>query len=88
MIDLRLSDRRGEEIVRQLRADEATRNVSIALLSTSREECERELIEVPGVNACAVLPLDLEQFSEILRAVGLARLVFSPPSPGAERTAP
>jgi len=77
LLDLKLPKIDGLEVLRQLKANEATRTIPVVVLTSSREE--RDIIESYnlGVNSYIVKPIDFEQFTEAVRDVGLYWLLLN-----------
>jgi two-component system response regulator len=75
--DLKLPKIDGQEVLRKLKANEATRTIPVVVLTSSREE--RDIIESYnlGVNSYIVKPIDFEQFTEAVRDVGLYWLLLN-----------
>ena len=77
LLDLKLPKVDGLEVLRKLKANEATRTIPVVVLTSSREE--RDIIESYnlGVNSYIVKPIDFEQFTEAVRDVGLYWLLLN-----------
>jgi two-component system, response regulator len=77
LLDLKLPKVDGQEVLRKLKANEATRTIPVVVLTSSREE--RDIIESYnlGVNSYIVKPIDFEQFTEAVRDVGLYWLLLN-----------
>ena len=61
----------GIEVLRQIKAEEATRSIPVVMLTSSAEE--RDVIETYrlGVNSYIVKPVDFSQFNETVAKAGL-----------------
>lgn len=70
MLDLKLPKVNGIEVLRQIRADERTKQLPVAVFTSSREETD--LIETYslGVNSYIVKPVEFESFSEAVINLG------------------
>jgi two-component system response regulator len=81
LLDLKLPKIDGLEVLREIRTSPVTRNVPVVILTSSREE--RDLVESYnlGVNSYIVKPIDFNQFTEAVRAVGLYWLLLNEPAP-------
>jgi two-component system response regulator len=81
LLDLKLPKVDGLEVLRRLRADNATRLLPVVILTSSKEE--HDLIEGYrlGANSYIRKPVDFDQFMEAVRQLGLYWLVLneSPP---------
>jgi CheY-like chemotaxis protein len=71
LLDLKLPKVDGLEVLRRIKADPRTRKIPVVVLTTSRNE--RHIAEAYqlGVNSYVVKPIDLEQFCEVMRQVGM-----------------
>lgn len=84
LLDLKLPKVSGLEVLRAIRADERTKAIPVVVMTSSKEE--RDLIDgyKLGVNAYAQKPVDFEQFSEMVRQIGMFWMVINQaPPPGA-----
>jgi CheY-like chemotaxis protein len=77
LLDLKLPKIDGQEVLRKLKGNEATRTIPVVVLTSSREE--RDIVESYnlGVNSYIVKPIDFEQFTEAVRDVGLYWLLLN-----------
>jgi len=77
MLDLKLPKVSGIEVLRQIRADERTKQLPVAVFTSSREETD--LIETYslGVNSYIVKPVEFESFSEAVINLGLYWLLLN-----------
>jgi len=81
LLDLQLPRVSGLEVLRRVRQDERTRLTPVVILTSSREE--RDLVEgyELGANSYIRKPVDLAQFMEAVRQLGLYWLVTNEPPP-------
>lgn len=79
LLDLKLPRVDGLEVLRQVKADPATRKIPVVVLTSSRED--RDLVESYdlGVNSYIVKPVDFEGFNEAVRQLGLYWLLINQP---------
>jgi two-component system, response regulator len=79
LLDLKLPKVGGIEVLRQLRADERTKQVPVVVLTSSRED--QDVIETfnLGANSYIVKPVDFENFSEAVNNMGLYWVLVSAP---------
>ena len=71
LLDLKLPKVDGLEVLEKIKADARTRIIPVVMLTSSQEE--RDIIESYqlGVNSYIVKPVDFEQFTEVVRHLGL-----------------
>ena len=81
LLDLKLPKIDGLEVLRRLREDDRTKNLSIVALTSSSEE--QDLIDSYDlhVNSYVRKPVDFNQFTEAVAQVGLYWLVLNEPPP-------
>jgi CheY-like chemotaxis protein len=81
LLDLKMPKVSGLEVLRQIKADENLKMIPVVVLSSSAEE--RDVIESYelGVNAYVVKPVDIQQFIEAIRKLGLFWVVLNEPPP-------
>lgn len=70
LLDLKLPRVDGFEVLRQLRANEATRFLPVVILSSSREELDLTACYELGANSYIQKSLDFTKFTESVRQVG------------------
>lgn len=77
LLDLKLPKIDGQEVLRRLKANGATRTIPVVVLTSSREE--RDILETYnlGVNSYIVKPIDFEQFTQAVRDLGLYWLLLN-----------
>ena len=85
LLDLKLPKIMGLDVLKRLRADERTKLVPIVVLTSSKEESDRYRSYVEGVNAYVVKPVEFDDFSEAVKALGLFWLVINEPPPNRQR---
>lgn len=85
LLDLKLPKVDGLEVLRQIRADDRTRLLPVAILTSSKEE--KDLIEGYrlGANSYIRKPVDFNQFTESVLQLGLYWLVLNEPPPTQRR---
>lgn len=87
LLDLKLPKLSGLDVLRRIRADEATRHLPVIILTTSRQE--RDIISSYdlGANSYVRKPVDFAQFVEATRTLGLYWLSLNERPPAADRRA-
>lgn len=87
LLDLKLPQVDGLEVLRRLRADTRTKLTPVVILTSSREEQDLVAGYSLGANSYIRKPVDFPQFIEAIRQLGLYWLVLneSPPAPGTAR---
>lgn len=85
LLDLKLPKVDGLEVLRQVRANEATGLLPVVILTSSKEESD--LIQGYELRANSYIrkPVDFERFLEAVREIGLYWLVLNEPPPTTTR---
>jgi two-component system response regulator len=79
LLDLKLPLVDGLEVLRRIKSDPRTQRIPVVVLTSSREE--RDIVESYqlGVNSYIVKPVDFEQFTASMRALGMYWLLLNQP---------
>lgn len=79
LLDLKLPKIDGLEVLRRVKTDPRTRSIPVVVLTSSREE--RDIVESYqlGVNSYITKPVDFDQFTEAVRAMGFYWLLLNQP---------
>ena len=79
VLDLNLPDIDGFEILRRLKADEATKIIPVVVLTTTDHPKDVERCYALGCNVFMTKPVGYEAFSEAIRKLGLMLTVVRVP---------
>ncbi len=79
LLDLKLPKVGGIEVLRRLKADEATRTLPVVVLTSSQEQPDLEECYRLGVNSFVVKPVDFDQFNKAIVELGLYWLIINKP---------
>ncbi len=81
LLDLKMPKLDGLQVLRQLKADEATRLIPIVILTSSREGQDLADCYRLGVNAYVVKPVRFTEFIEAIKSIGLFWALINEPPP-------
>jgi two-component system, response regulator len=71
LLDLKLPKLDGLEVLRQIKVNDRTQNIPVIALTSSREDADvRESYRL-GVNSYIVKPIDFDNFTELIRRLGM-----------------
>jgi CheY-like chemotaxis protein len=77
LLDLKLPKVNGLEVLREIKSDARTRNVPVVMLTSSNQDRDLKEAYRLGVNSYIVKPVDLKQFIEAARQIGLYWLLLN-----------
>ncbi len=81
LLDLKLPKVGGLEVLRRIRSEPRTRRLPVVILTSSRQERDRANGYDEGANSYICKPVDLDQFNEAIRQLGLYWLLLNEPPP-------
>ena len=81
LLDLKLPRVDGFTVLRRIRADSRTRRIPVVILTSSADERDVTSGYDLGTNSYIRKPVDFNQFSEIVKQLGLYWLVTNEPPP-------
>lgn len=81
LLDLKLPNVDGLEVLKRLRANARTHRIPVVILTTSDDERDRSMGYDLGCNSYIRKPVDFDQFAEAVRQLGLYWLVLNEPPP-------
>jgi two-component system response regulator len=81
LLDLKLPRLEGLEVLRRIRADEATKTLPIVVLTSSKEEQDLISSYRLGCNSDVRKPVDFDEFVEAARQLGLYWLLLNEAPP-------
>ena len=82
LLDLKMPRVDGLEVLSWIRADPTWRQLPVVMLTSSREERDLVRSYELGANAFVVKPVDGEQFTEAVRAIGAFWALINEPATG------
>jgi len=87
LLDLNMPKVNGHEVMERIRSDEQTKLLPVIILTSSREVRDIAQGYQLGVNSYIRKPVDFDQFTEVVRQIGLYWLALNepPPVPGLEK---
>lgn len=77
LLDLKLPKVDGLEVLERIRANPTTRSLPVVILTSSREQQDLVRGYEGGANSYVVKPVDIAQFREAIRQLGLYWLVLN-----------
>jgi CheY-like chemotaxis protein len=85
LLDLKLPQVDGLEVLQQIKADEQLKLIPVVVLTSSHEENDVVASYRLGVNAYVVKPVDFHQFVEAIKELGAFWAIINEPPPGTMR---
>jgi CheY-like chemotaxis protein len=81
LLDLKLPKIDGFEVLKRVRSNERTKLIPIVILTSSKEDDDLINGYSLGANSYIRKPVDYEQFTEAIRALGLYWILINEPPP-------
>lgn len=82
MLDVKMPKVDGIEVLRQVKTDDVLKLVPVVMLTSSREERDVMQSYREGANAYVVKPVQLQEFINAVKELGLFWTVINEPPPG------
>lgn len=79
LLDLKLPKVDGLEVLRRLKADDRTKVIPVAVLTSSKEDRDLDACYKLGVNSYIVKPVEFESFFKAVSELGLYWLLLNQP---------
>jgi two-component system response regulator len=79
LLDLKMPRMDGIEVLREIRANENTRNIPVVVLTSSRENPDIEKCYSLGVNSYIVKPVEFDGFVNAVSELGIYWLLTNQP---------
>lgn len=79
LLDLKMPKVGGIEVLKRIREDERTKNIPVAVMTSSKEE--RDIVDSYklGVNSFIVKPVDFDKFTSCVKEIGFYWLLINQP---------
>ena len=78
-LDMKLPKIDGNEVLRQIKADERTKRIPVVMLTSSQQERDVAESYELGVNSYIVKPVDFLKFTEAIASLGMYWVVLNQP---------
>ena len=82
LLDLKMPKVSGIEVVRQVKADADLKLIPVVILTSSREATDLEQCYQLGVNAYVVKPVQIQDFMNAIKTIGVFWAVINELPPG------
>lgn len=80
LLDLRIPQVNGEEVLRRIKADDELKKMSVIILTDSDDPAELEKCNRLGCSSCLTKPVVYEKFVEAIKKLGLFLMIVEVPT--------
>ena len=77
LLDLRLPKTDGQEVLREIKADDELRRIPVVVLTTSKAESDIARAYDNHANSYLVKPVDFDRFRQLMRDLGFYWLIWN-----------
>jgi two-component system response regulator len=71
LLDLKLPKKNGHQVLERLKSDPRTRTIPVVMFTSSRKDEDIQSSYESGVNSYIVKPAEFDNFTEVIRQLGL-----------------
>ena len=79
LLDIKLPKIDGIEVLRQMKADERTREIPVVILTSSNQERDIKTAYALGVNSFVTKPIAFHEFAKVVAELGLYWMMVNVP---------
>jgi CheY-like chemotaxis protein len=79
LLDIKLPKVDGLEVLRQMKADERTREIPVVILTSSNQERDVATAYALGVNSFVTKPIKFDEFAKVVAELGMYWLMVNVP---------
>lgn len=81
-LDIKMPRMNGLEVLRKIKNDDDLKLIPVVMVTSSQEEPDLQEAYELGANAYVVKPVDVQQFMNAIKELGVFWAVFNVPPPG------
>lgn len=82
LLDIKMPRLNGLEVLKIIKGDDRLRLIPVVMVTSSQEEPDLQKAYELGANAYVVKPVDVQQFMNAIKELGVFWAVFNVPPPG------